>query len=304
MSQSIKDLTLKNAYVSVVQSLGKETFMRKHLMFIISMSILLILSGCAISADTTTDLVYPSFDTQINKIEPKPYRTEIEEERIELEEPWVETQDGQHDVAGGASFITAKVSEGKRGHAINRYAVSYNIDGERLTRVALPEESEVVPTTPTIYANGQLATPGAEYTANRITRYGYDCYGCNFANDRGNTSAGIQIGKNEVRQKDGSWKEGITYEGYYIVAASRALPLCTTIEVSNHTLSGNGITPGVPFKAIVLDRGGAVQGSKLDLFIGSESSPTVNMGSKYSVDVEILQMNSRTKTNGMFNCGI
>ncbi|HZJ87428.1 MAG TPA: 3D domain-containing protein [Erysipelothrix sp.] len=278
--------------------------MRKHLMFIFSMSILLMLSGCAISADTTTDLVYPSFDTQINKIEPKPYRTEIEEERIDLEEPWVETQDGLHDVPGGASFISAKVSDGVRGYAIKKYAVSYNIDGERLSRVELPEEGEVVETTPTIYANGQLVKPGAEYTSSRITRYGYDCYGCNHANDRGNTSAGIQIGKNEVRQKDGTWKKGITYEGYYIVAASRALPTCTIIEVSNHSLSGNGISPGVPFKAIVLDRGGAIQGSKLDLFVGSEREPTVNMGSTYSVDVDVLQMNSRIKSNGMFNCGI
>lgn len=278
--------------------------MKKHMMFILTMTILALLSGCAINADTSSDLVYPSFDTQINKIEPKPYRTEIEEMRVDLEEPWVETQDGLHDVAGGASFISAKIEDGVRGHAIKKFAVSYNIDGQRLTSVELPEEEVVVPTTPTIYANGQKAKAGSSYTSSRITRYGYDCYGCNHSNDRGNTSAGIAIGKNEVRQKDGTWQSGITYEGYYIVATSSAIPLCTIVEISNHTLSGNGIQPGVPFKAIVLDRGGAIQGSKLDLFIGSESEPTVNMGSKYSVDVNVISLNSRTKSNGLFNCGI
>lgn len=278
--------------------------MKKHMMFIITMITMALLSGCAISADTTTDLVYPSFDTQINKIEPKPYRTEIEEELVDLEEPWMETQNGLHDVPGGASFISAKVSDGVRGHAIKKFAVSYNIDDTRLTRVELPEEKEVVPTTPTIYANGQAAKPGATFTSSRMTRYGYDCVGCNYANERGNTSAGIQIGNNEVRQKDGSWKKGITYEGYYIIATDAAIPLCTIVEVSNHTISGYGIEPNKPFKAIVLDRGGAIKGSKTDLFIGSESDPTVYMGRKYPVDIEIIQLNSRTKTNGMFNCGV
>lgn len=278
--------------------------MKKHIMFMITMITLALLSGCAISADTNTSLVYPSFDTQINKIEPKPYKTEIEEERVELEEPWVETQNGQHNVPGGAEFITDKVSEGKQGHAIKKFAVSYNINGEKLTRVELEDEIDVTPTTPTIYANGQKARPGSTFTSSRMTRYGYDCYGCNNANERGNTSAGIQIGNNEVRQKDGSWKQGITYEGYYIIATSSAIPLCTVVEVSNHTINGYGLEAGKPFKAIVLDRGGAIQGSKTDLFIGSESDPTVYMGRKYPVDIKVMEMNSRTKTNGMFNCDV
>ncbi len=270
----------------------------------ITMITMAILTGCAISADVNTGLVYPSFDTQINKIEPKPYTTAIEEERVELEEPWTETQNGQHNVSGGADFITAKVQDGVRGHAIKKFAVSYNINGDRLTRVELEDEIDVTPTTPTIYANGQKAKPGATFTSSRMTRYGYDCDGCNNANNRGNTSAGIQIGDNEVRQKDGSWKTGITYEGYYILATSSKIPLCTIVEVSNHTIEGYGIKKNQPFKAIVLDRGGAIQGSKTDLFIGSERDGTVKMGRKYSVDIKILDMNSRVKSNGMFNCDI
>lgn len=278
--------------------------MKKHMMFIITMITMLLLSGCAINADSSSNLVYPSFDTQINKIEPKPYKTEIVEQVVDLEAPWVETQDGLHNDPQGQSWLSAKVKDGTRGTSLNKFAVAYNIKGEELSRIELPEEQEVVNTTPTIYANGQKAKPGAYFTSSRMTRYGYDCVGCNFSNERGNTSAGIQIGNNEVRQKDGSWKTGITYEGYYIIATSQAIPLCSIVEVSNHTISGRGIESNKPFKAIVLDRGGAIQGSKTDLFIGSERDKTVSMGRKYPVDIEIIQMGNRTKTNGIYNCGI
>ena len=89
-------------------------------------------------------------------------------------------------------------------------------------------------------------------------------------------------------------KQGITYEGYYIIATSKAIPLCTIVEISNHTIEGKGIKKGVPFKAIVLDRGSAIQGSKTDLFVGSEKDPGVKMGSKRTVDIKIVEMNSRT----------
>ena len=48
--------------------------------------------------------------------------------------------------------------------------------------------------------------------------------------------------------------------GYYLIAASSTLPLCTLVEISDHKFNGQGLTPGEPFLAVVADRGGAVQG--------------------------------------------
>lgn len=277
--------------------------MKKTMMLMVAV-ITIMLSGCAISADTTSDLVYPSFDTQINKIEPKPYVTEIEIEKVMLEKPWVETQNGKHNKPNGASFISAKVQEGKQGHALKKFAVSYNGDGEELTRVELEEEMEVVPTTPTIYANYQPVQADASFKSGRITRYGYDCYGCNFKNERGSTAAGIQVGNNEVRQKNGTWKTGVTYEGYYIIAADRSVPLCTVVEISNHNISGNGITQGVPFKAIVLDRGSAITGTTLDLYAGSQRTPTLTTRNNGGADIKIISLNSHYRNGSTFNCGV
>ena len=49
-----------------------------------------------------------------------------------------------------------------------------------------------------------------------------------------------------VRQWDGTYKQGITYEGYYIVATDRRIPFCTVLEVTNHRWEGAGIENNVP----------------------------------------------------------
>ncbi len=274
--------------------------------FILAFAMMGFLSACATSADSSIDVVYPSVDFEIETLESKPYIIEIEEEYIPLDSPTVEVQNGQHHHPNGVSFVSGLVSEGETGTVIKKYALAYNMHGVLLSKTELPDEEVVIETTPTIYADYQPVVSGNYYTSSRVTRYGYDCYGCNHdtTTQRGGTSAGIQIGYNEVRQKDGSWSEGITYEGYYIIATSQSIPLCTVVEISNHTISGYGIQSGVPFKAIVLDRGGAITGSKVDLFIGSESDPTVKMGRKKTLDVEIISLNKRTRTNGVFNCNV
>ncbi len=277
--------------------------MRKIIM---ALAIMAVLSGCTTSADNSLEVVYPEVNIEIETIEPKPYIIEIEEEVVALEAPTVEVQNGQHFHARGVSFVSGKVSDGETGYVVKKYAVAYNIKGELLSRTELVDEAVVVDTTPTIYADNQPVVPGNYYTSSRVTRYGYDCYGCGYdeSTQRGGTAAGIQVGYNEVRQKDGTWKEGITYEGYYIIATSSSIPFCTVVEVSNHSISGYGIKPGVPFKAIVVDRGGAITGSKTDLYIGSQSDRTVNLGRKRTFDVEIVELNSRTKSNGVFNCDV
>lgn len=100
-----------------------------------------------------------------------------------------------------------------------------------------------------------------------------------------------------MRQSDGTWKDGITYDGYYLIAASSTLPLCTLVEISDHKFNGQGLTPGEPFLAVVADRGGAVQGSTIDLFTGSEYYPSVRNGKRSNVKVSIVDF-GRKRANG------
>ena len=108
----------------------------------------------------------------------------------------------------------------------------------------------------------------------RITTYGVDCTGCYHNNGFGGTASGVKVSWNpSVRQSDGTWKTGITYEGYYIVATNSSIPLGSIIEISNHGYSGYGLVPGQTFYAMVLDRG-AMGENHLDLFVGAEGGKT------------------------------
>lgn len=123
----------------------------------------------------------------------------------------------------------------------------------------------------------------------RFTRYGVDCSGCKVSADGfGGTASGVSVSTTSVKQSNGVWKQGITYDGYYIIAMDKNIPMRTIVEISNHNLSGAGIEPGVPFKAIVLDRGGAVDGLEVDLFVGTEKRVTVS-GSATGASITILE---------------
>lgn len=121
-----------------------------------------------------------------------------------------------------------------------------------------------------------------------ITTYGTDCVGCYNVNGVGGTASGIGVSFNAVKQADGTWQDGITYEGYYIVAANGSIPFGSIIKVSNHGYSGNGLTPGVPFYAIVLDRG-AMTINHLDLFVGSQVSNNITIDRSYSPVMELVR---------------
>lgn len=128
----------------------------------------------------------------------------------------------------------------------------------------------------------------------RITTYGVDCYGCGGEDGSGGTSSGVSLDVNAgVKLPDGSWQQGIKFGRYYIVAADPSIPLCSTLEISNHGMSGSGISPNEPFYAIVLDRGGAIKGGILDLYIGLESSGAVVPVEKTVPHVEIMQIGNR-----------
>lgn len=278
--------------------------MKKYKMIILVISIVTIISGCAINADANMDVIYPVLN-EITEQDEEPYRFDTETVYVDLEEPGVEERAATNVVSGGASWIYAKTHNGLKGTKAIKYKLTYNKKDELLSRIEIPNATEVVETIPTLYEGGQRAQAGAYYTASRITRYGVDCNGCNVnAEGKGGTSSGVGVGTTSVRQRDGSWREGITYEGYYIIATSTSIPMCSVVEVSNHTISGKGITPGVPFRAIVLDRGGAIQGSKMDLFVGSEANMGVTQGRNQSASVNIISLNSRVRENGVFNCAV
>lgn len=114
---------------------------------------------------------------------------------------------------------------------------------------------------------------GSSFTA-KLSRFGVNCSGCT-GETSGNGSFGVGVKASTskgVKQSNGTWKKGITYDGYYIVAASKTIPICSVLEFTNHSISGSGITKGEPFYAVVLDRGGAITGNRIDFYIGDENN--------------------------------
>lgn len=123
----------------------------------------------------------------------------------------------------------------------------------------------------------------------RITTFGVDCTGCYHNNGFGGTSSGVKVSWNpSVRQKDGTWKTGITYEGYYIVATNRSIPLGSIIEISNHGFNGYGLVEGQTFYAMVLDRG-AMTTNHLDLFVGGEAGKGITINRAYQPTMKVIR---------------
>lgn len=123
----------------------------------------------------------------------------------------------------------------------------------------------------------------------KITTYGVDCYGCYNENGFGGTAGGIKVSTDAVKQSDGTWKQGITYDGYYIVATNQSIPFGTIVEVSNHGYLGYGLQPGVPFQAIVMDRG-AMGVNHIDLFVGSEKNNAMHIDRSFVPTMKIIRM--------------
>ena len=123
----------------------------------------------------------------------------------------------------------------------------------------------------------------------RITTYGVDCDGCYHNNGFGGTASGVKVSWNpSVRQSDGTWKTGITYDGYYIVAANSSIPIGSIIEISNHGYNGYGLAEGVTFYAMVLDRG-AMTLNHLDLFVGGEAGKGITINRAYQPTMKVIR---------------
>lgn len=173
----------------------------------------------------------------------------------------------------GVPWLISKVSDGSPKTQTTTYRVTYDSTGAALSKVAVPDTTTIKPAVPVTYMYGAQPQIGAYFNAG-FSRYGADCAGCYVSADgTSGTASGLMVSTTGVRQSNGEWNAGITYNGYYLVASSASLPMCTIMEISNHKYSGMGLQPGAPFKVLVIDRG--VSGSLLDLFVGSESNLSV-----------------------------
>ncbi len=194
-------------------------------------------------------------------------------------------------VEGGYDWVINKVSDPQSGYMIKTYRLVYDDKGNLLSKTLMSDETIVQDPIPAIYSNGQKIEPGATYTSSRSTAYGVDCALCSGRDTGvGSTASGVRVSTTAVLQDNGEWLDGITYEGYYIIATSQSIPLCTVVKIEDHSYSGYGLTAGEPFEAIVLDRG--VGGSAIDLFAGSEVSGELTNGRNRTPKITVLKMGS------------
>ena len=195
----------------------------------------------------------------------------VAHETVDMGDPGVVYAD--YDGSGGIDWIASLSQEAQPATLERTYQVTLTNDGEVLERKVVPGKDVLTPAQPAVMKFGGSVSVGSEFFP-RTTTYGVDCIGCSGEiSGEGGTAAGVKLSNtNGVLQPNGTWKQGIKYGDYYIVAADRSIPMCSVLEISNHGYSGYGLTPGVPFYAMVLDRGGGIWNNHLDLYAGSQKS--------------------------------
>lgn len=220
--------------------------------------------------------------------------TETEEKGAMPEMVVAEYEEGM----GGISWIASYV-EGKKATVREDFIVTYDDEGNVISKTAvIGSRKETKAVAPKMQFGGEVSV-GSEFYPTMVT-YGVDCVGCNINKQGiGGTSAGVKIGLHSVMQPNGEMRDGIKYGPYYIVAADPNIPLCSILTISDHGFSGEGLTPGVPFQAIVLDRGGNIQGNILDLFKGSQKNKKIKNDRSANIKVVIERVGGR---NGRNSC--
>lgn len=153
-------------------------------------------------------------------------------------------------------FASDVVQQGQIGEVKNTYKITYQngheVSKELLTSEVLTEAKD------TIVSNGTVQS-GAYFTG-RLTTYGGDCTGCG-----GGSSSGIKLSPTTGVNDTNTAKLSYNGQLYYCLAADPSIPFGTIIEITNHNLSIESTAYG-----IVVDRGGAIKGNKIDIFKGSE----------------------------------
>ncbi len=157
---------------------------------------------------------------------------------------------------GKQLFTTGVTQAGEKGQLKNIYRVTYQNGqetGRQLTASQVVKEAK-----DTIIERGTMQN-GAYFTG-RLTTYGDDCTGCS-----GVSSTGVPLRASTGVNGSNTAKFSYRGKSYYALAADPSIPFGTIIKITNHNL-------GIEKEAygIVLDRGGAIKGNKIDIFQGSE----------------------------------
>lgn len=206
--------------------------------------------------------------------------------------------------AGTLSWVAKEIDPGTPALEIKYYDITYDYEGNELSRTYVYDADVKVAAQNRVRQYGSKLEVGTFFRP-KFSRYGLDCVGCGGQYDgNANTAIGVNLDINQgVRQASGSWQQGITWEGYYIIAADKSIPFCTILEISNHNFSGAGLHPGTPFKAIVMDRGGAIQSNKLDLYVGTEKNlNNVKYVSNKLPLARVVRLGGQTRANGKITC--
>ena len=210
------------------------------------------------------------------------YTSDIVNQTYQVEEgnflEYPEVEHNEKNQGKGPSFMYSQATDGEMGFTYQSYELQYDMFGRLLMKLPVSEKQTQEAQNIEFSKGAQVAIGSYFYPF--YSRYGVDCVGCSGEFDGlGVFANGVRYHKDKgVRQWDGTYKQGITYEGYYIVATDRRIPFCTVLEVTNHRWEGAGIENNVPFQVIVLDRGGVIQGNRFDLFIGLESNMQIGYG--------------------------
>lgn len=239
---------------------------------LIGLSVLVLLSACSTPQSIDIVLQTPSENIFLANSTTTPYRiVEVTEYTIGAKQNVIELP--YDSSRAGYTWLASKVKTGSPAQLATTYRITYDLAGGILSKVKVPGSEVTIQAMPTTYQFGAKVGVGSYFYARTISRYGFDCAGCGVESSNTATMASlIKVSGTAVRQSDGNWKDGITYDGYYMVAADKAFPKCTVLEISNHHFSGSGIQEGVPFKVLVADRGGAITTNRLDFFIGTENN--------------------------------
>jgi hypothetical protein len=276
------------------KSIGKESRMNKSILSVALLAFSVTLSSCAPRVNAVNTATNPMiFQTlsALPQITRDPYSLEIETVETVVSQPRIIYQRSSIWQPGGLSWIAAKAVTGTPRIRVDQYTVASDINGNVLSRTLNVGETTFIDATPTVYKYGAAPTIGSVFFPSRIFRYGANCAGCYSKTGTSPTSSGVLVSvEPAVQQMDGTMLPGITYEGYYVLASSPRIPICTIVEITNHRFQGFGLIPNKPFKAIVLDRG--VRDNTLDLFVGDESqyNSMVRLTEKQFPKVEIIGM--------------
>lgn len=181
-------------------------------------------------------------------------------------------------IAGLELFTTKVTQQGQNGQVKNTYRVTYQ-NGEEVKKELVGSEI-ISQATDTIIETGTVQ-PGAYFTG-KLTTYGGDCAGGN-----GTSSTGIKL--SPITGVQGSNSPKLTYNGrsYYCLAADPSIPFGTIIEITNHNLSIESTAYG-----IVVDRGGAIKGNKIDIFNGTEAGKYFTGGTSKDTQFKIISIGS------------